>query len=366
MNPGSLPKPDRQHNLSATGPLVRVWVPIESRLMPRPVGVACLVALALPLASASVSPVAIRVFGVGGGGGNAINRMVEALGPGDDCVDFVACNTDVQALARSLAPRTVQIGTECTRGLGAGGLPAVGCEAAIESADEIQALVEGRDMVFVTAGMGGGTGSGAAPVVAQLARAAGALTVGVVSKPFGFEGRKRLTQAEIAVVELRSSVDVLIVVSNDRLLDIVPEGMSLSDSFALADEVLRQGIVGLTDLVTKPGLVNVDFADVRSIMENSGFALMGVGRGEGKTRAEDAAAAAISSPLLEFPMSRARRVVFSVTGGPSMTLQHVNAVANAINTVVAPEANIIFGATVEDDMGDELQVTVVATDFPDA
>ena len=315
-----------------------------------------------------VSPVAIRVFGVGGGGGNAVNRMVEAMGAfgGEaDGVDFVACNTDLQALEKSLAASAIRLGEESTRGLGAGGIPAMGAQAAKESADTLREYVAGRDMVFVTAGMGGGTGSGAAPVIAQLAREAGALTVGVVSKPFGFEGRKRQMQANAAVEELRNSVDVLIVVSNDRLLEIVPEGMSLQDSFELADEVLRQGIVGLTDLVTKPGLVNVDFADVRSILSESGFALLGVGRGFGKSRAEDAAQAAISSPLLEFPMERARRVIFSVTGGTSMTLQHVNEVAQSINSVVSDEANIIFGATVEEDLGDELQVTVVATDFPD-
>jgi len=319
------------------------------------------------LSAGSVMQANIRVFGIGGGGGNAVNRMVQALGPEEsECVDFVACNTDVQALDRSLAEYAIQLGSECTRGLGAGGRPEVGAQAAVESVDIIRDLVEGRDMVFVTAGMGGGTGSGAAPVVAQLAREAGALTVGVVSKPFGFEGRKRTVQAEAAVDALRASVDVLIVVANDRLLDIVPDGMSLTDSFALADEVLRQGIVGLTDLVTKPGLINVDFADVRSIMCDSGFALMGVGRGFGKTRAEDAADAAISSPLLEFPMEQARRVVFCVTGGASMTLQHVNAVALRISTVVSADANIIFGANVDDELGDELTVTIVATDFPDA
>ena len=215
-----------------------------------------------PGCQANSPPVNIRVFGIGGGGGNAVNRMVEALDvdDGGGCVDFIACNTDVQALDRSLASQTIQLGEECTRGLGAGGQPSVGTSAAIESADTIRSLVDDRDMVFVTAGMGGGTGSGAAPVIAQLAREAGALTVGVVSKPFGFEGKKRAVQADAALEQLRENVDVLIVVSNDRLLDIVPPGMSLADSFALADEILRQGIVGLTDLVTKPGLVNVDFA----------------------------------------------------------------------------------------------------------
>ena len=317
---------------------------------------------------AGAPPVEIRVFGLGGGGGNAVNRMIEAIEDeeGADCIDFIACNTDVQALDRSLAPNRLQLGEVCTRGLGAGGQPAVGAEAAEESAESLRTMVAGSDMVFVTAGMGGGTGSGAAPVVARLAREAGALTVGVVSKPFRFEGQRRLKQAAAAVDELREAVDVLIVVSNDRLLEIVPDGMSMTDSFALADEVLRQGIVGLTDLVTKPGLVNVDFADVRAIMSEAGFALMGVGRGFGNSCAEDAAIAAISSPLLEFPMERARRVVFSVTGGPSMTLQHVNEVASTISMVCADDANIIFGTTVDETFGDEICVTVVATDFPTA
>lgn len=297
-----------------------------------------------------------------------MNRMIEAIeeDEGADCIDFIACNTDVQALDASLAPNKVQLGAVCTRGLGAGGKPEVGAEAAEESSNVLSDIVSDSDMVFVTAGMGGGTGSGAAPVVARLAREAGALTVGVVSKPFRFEGRKREQQAVAAVEKLRDAVDVLIVVSNDRLLEIVPEGMSMTDSFALADEVLRQGIVGLTDLVTKPGLVNVDFADVRSIMSDAGFALMGVGRGFGSTCAEDAAIAAISSPLLEFPMERARRVVFSVTGGSSMTLQHVNEVARTISMVCSDDANIIFGTTVDETFDDELCVTVVATDFPTA
>jgi len=320
----------------------------------------------LALAISSAPLVQIRIIGIGGGGSNAVDRMVDALGsnPEDGCVQFVACNTDLQALGRSRAPQVLQIGEACTRGLGAGGMPAVGEEAAIESIEAVRQFVEGQDMVFVTAGMGGGTGSGAAPIVAQMARDAGALTIGVVSKPFRFEGKKRTVQADSALERLREAVDVLIVVSNDRLLDIVPQGMPLADSFALADEVLRQGIVGLTDLVTKPGIVNVDFADVRAIMENSGFALMGVGRGFGKERAEDAAMAAISSPLLEFPMAQARRVVFSITGGKTMTLQHVNTVAQRVASVADPEANIIFGAAVDEEYGDELSVTVVATDFP--
>jgi cell division protein FtsZ len=319
-----------------------------------------------PICQSSAPPVRISIFGVGGGGSNAVNRMVEAaVDDGRECVKFITCNTDQQALMSSLADDILQLGSQCTRGLGAGGRPEVGTEAAVESISEIAQMVSEQDMVFVTAGMGGGTGSGAAPVVARCAREAGALTVGVVSKPFSFEGKRRMSQATTAIEALRRSVDVLIVVSNDRLLDIVPEGMSMSDSFALADEVLRQGIVGLTDLVTKPGLVNVDYADVCSIMRDSGFALMGVGRGFGPTRAEDAAIAAISSPLLEFPMQRARRVIFSVTGGSSMTLQHVNTVAQSINDFISEDANIIFGAAIEEELGDELMVTVIATDFPD-
>ncbi len=220
-------------------------------------------------------------------------------------------------------------------------------------------------MVFVTAGMGGGTGSGAAPVVAQLAREGGSLAIGVVCKPFSFEGRRRSEQAEEALAALQESVDMLIVVSNDRLLEIAPAGMAMTDSFVLADEVLRQGIVGLTDMVTRPGLVNVDFADVRSIVSNSGYARMGVGRGTGPTRAADAASAAIASPLLELPMARARRVVFCVSGGPDMTLQDVNGVAQQVQEVTDDDANLIFGATVVDELEGELVVTVVATDFPD-
>ena len=314
----------------------------------------------------SQPPICITVVGIGGGGSNAVDRMVDSLGrDGGGCVELVALNTDAQALSASRAPRTLQIGTQCTRGLGAGGQPSVGKSAAVESLDAIQEVLDGQDMVFITAGMGGGTGTGAAPIVARCAREAGALTVGIVTKPFAFEGRKRSKQAAEALEELRPCVDILIVVANDRLIEIAPDGMALTDSFALADEVrreiqlspcrpkcslhptacdvsrrysqvLRQGIVGLTDLVLKPGLVNVDFADLRTIMESSGLALMGVGRGHGLNRAQDAANAAISSPLLELPMRGARRVVFSLTGGSTTTLQHVNAVAQCISEVWAP------------------------------
>lgn len=315
--------------------------------------------------TASVLPCTIKVIGIGGGGGNTVNRMTDAIGTGDASgVQFVCMNTDVQALARSQAKETLQLGPECTRGLGAGGKPHVGERAAVESAEAITNCVAGQDMVFVTAGMGGGTGSGAAPVVAQIARESGALTVGVVSTPFGFEGAKRTEQATDAIERLRYSVDMIVVISNDRLLEIIPPGVSLADSFALADEVLRQGIVGISDIITKTGLVNVDFADVRSIVADSGLALMGVGRGFGKARAEEAAEAAITSPLLSLPLVRAKRAVFTVVGGPTLSLQEVNKVATTLNALFDPDANIIFGATVDEEYGDEeLMVTIVATDF---
>lgn len=344
--------------------LLAVAVPLASPLHLKAVATPLHRPLRSPAPALSLSPVSIEVVGIGGGGSNAVGRMVDTLG-GDGSVGYLVCNTDVQALSESQAPQKLQLGAVCTRGLGAGGAPSVGAEAAVESIEAIREAVSGRDMVFVTAGMGGGTGSGAAPVVARLAREQGALTIGIVSKPFGFEGRRRAQQAEAAIEKLRAECDTLIVVSNNRLLEIVPEGMSMADSFQLADEVLRQGIVGLAELVTKPGLVNVDFADVRTTMESSGFALMGVGRGYGPTRAQDAAAAALSSPLLEFPMARARRVVFSLSGGTDMTLQEVDAVAKTVARVADEDASIIFGATVDDELDGEILVTIVATDFPD-
>ena len=268
-----------------------------------------------------VSPCVIKVVGVGGGGGNAVMRMVET---GVSGVEFWAINTDAQALAKFKSTTSIlNIGKEVTRGLGAGGVPDNGRLAAQESREEIAKVMEGSDLVFVTAGMGGGTGSGAAPIVAEIAREAGALTVAVVTKPFGFEGRRRMQQALEAIENLRSVVDTLIIVSNDRLLQIIPENTPLQRAFSVSDDVLRQGVVGISEIIIRPGLINVDFADVRSIMGDAGTALMGIGKGSGKNRAQEAAAAAISSPLLDFPIERARGVVFNIVGGSDLTLQEV-------------------------------------------
>lgn len=306
----------------------------------------------------------IKVVGVGGGGGNAIVRMLET---GVTGVEFSVMNTDTQALAHprfSQMPR-LNIGSEVSRGLGAGGNPEVGMLAATESREEIRDMVSGADLVFVTAGMGGGTGSGAAPVVAEVAKEMGALTVGVVTKPFGFEGRRRMNQALDSIEVLRDQVDTLIIVSNDRLLEIIPENTPVQRAFAVADDVLRQGVVGISEIIIRPGIINVDFADVRSIMKDAGTALMGVGKGSGKSRAEDAASAAISSPLLDFPITNAKGVVFNVIGGTDMTLQEINAAAEVIYDAVDPNANIIFGALIDESQTDgEVSVTVVATGFP--
>jgi len=313
-------------------------------------------------AAPGMSPCSIKVIGVGGGGGNTLNRMVSVAG-GDRFIDFVAVNTDVQALAASQADVRVQIGDDGARGLGAGGIPAVGRAAAMAAEDDLYPLVAGTDMVFVTAGMGGGTGSGAAPVVADLAKQAGCLTVGIVTKPFSFEGQKRMTQALEAIDNLQQSVDILVTVSNDKLLEIVPEGMPLQDAFSIADEILRQGIMGISEIIAKPGLINVDFADVRSVMSDAGPALMGIGTGAGKSRAHDAAVAAISSPLLDFPIQKAKGVVFTITGNSGMSLQEVNEVAAVISEIVSDDANIIFGTSVDESFDDEISVTVVATSF---
>lgn len=314
-------------------------------------------------AEGSGSPCRIKVIGVGGGGGNAVNRMMESS-TGILGVELWAVNTDAQALSRSLAPKKLNIGSLTSRGLGAGGSPAVGAQAATESRDEITEMVKDADLVFVTAGMGGGTGSGAAPIVADCAKQAGALTVGVVTKPFGFEGRKRMQQAKEAILEMKGCVDTLIVVSNDKLLEIVPENTPLTDAFLVADDILRQGVVGISEIIIKPGLVNVDFADVRSIMGNAGTALMGIGQGKGKTRAMDAAMAAISSPLLDFPISKAKGIIFNIVGGPDMTLQEINSAAEVIYANVDVDANIIFGALVDDKVtSGEVSITVLATGF---
>jgi cell division protein FtsZ len=274
------------------------------------------------LPDGGTSPCVIKVVGVGGGGGNAVMRMMDT---GIEGVEFLAINTDVQALSRFKdRAETLTIGKDVTRGLGAGGLPENGRKAAEESRAEIMQLVEGSDLVFVTAGMGGGTGSGAAPVVAEIAKEAGALTVGVVTKPFAFEGRRRMQQALQSIETLRAVVDTLIIVSNDRLLKIIPEGTPVQNAFMMADEVLRQGVVGISEIIIRPGLINVDFADVRAIMGNAGTALMGIGQSSGKNRAEEAAKEAISSPLLDFPIEKAKGVVFNIVGGSDLTLQEVS------------------------------------------
>lgn len=306
------------------------------------------------------SPCVIKVLGVGGGGGNAVNRMIQTRIEG---VSFWAINTDSQALDKSLAPNRLNIGRQITRGLGAGGIPTVGAQAALENVNDMKHICTGADMVFITAGMGGGTGSGAAPVLAETARDCGCLTVGVVTKPFAFEGRKRMKQAEEAIEELRKHVDTLIVVSNDKLLRIVPDNTPVTDAFLVADDILRQGVVGISEIIIKTGLVNVDFADVRAVMKDAGTALMGVGTGEGKSRAADAAVAAISSPLLDFPISEAKRIVFNIVGGPGLGLSEINAASEVIYENAHEDANIIFGALIDEKMGEEVSITVLACDF---
>lgn len=302
----------------------------------------------------------IRVVGVGGGGCNAINRMIKE---GINGVDFVAVNTDNQALLLSDAPVRVRIGEKLTRGLGAGGHPEVGEKAAEESADELYEVLKGSDMVFITAGMGGGTGTGAAHVVARVAREHGALAIGVVTRPFLFEGSKRSTSAEHGIDKLKEQVDTLIVIPNDRLLELTDRRMSLADSFNMADDVLRQGIQGISELITVPGLINLDFADVKAIMSQGGAALMAIGHGEGEERARIAAEQAISSRLLDVTIDGAQGILFNVTGGPSLSLYDVNQAAAIIRETAHPDANMIFGAVIDETMGDEMRVTVIATGF---
>jgi cell division protein FtsZ len=302
----------------------------------------------------------IKVIGVGGGGGNAVNRMIVSEVAG---VEFWAVNTDAQALLQSAAPKRFQMGQKLTRGLGAGGNPSIGQKAAEESRDEIAQALEGADLVFITAGMGGGTGTGAAPVIAEIAKGVGALTVGVVTKPFTFEGKKRINQATDGIEQLQGHVDTLIVIPNDKLLSVVPENTPVQEAFRIADDVLRQGVQGISDIITIPGLVNVDFADVRAIMADAGSALMGIGLGSGKSRAREAAMTAISSPLLEASIEGANGVVFNITGGNDLTLHEVTAAAETIYEVVDPNANIIFGAVIDDKMDGEVRITVIATGF---
>jgi cell division protein FtsZ len=302
----------------------------------------------------------IKVVGVGGGGCNAVNRMIEE---GLQGIEFIAVNTDAQALLLSRAQIRVRIGDKVTRGLGAGSNPEIGRKAAEESAEELYEVLKGSDMVFVTAGLGGGTGTGAAPIVAQIAKEVGALTIGVVTRPFMFEGAKRLSSAELGANKLKEHADTLIVIPNDRLLQIVDKKASLQDAFRMADDVLRQGIQGISELITVPGLINLDFADVRTIMSEGGAALMAVGIASGEDRARIAAEAAISSQLLDITINGARGILFNVTGGPSLTLYEVNQAAAIIKETAHPDVNLIFGAVLDPNMGDNVRITVIATGF---
>ena len=302
----------------------------------------------------------IKVIGVGGAGNNAVNRMVES---GIRGVDFISVNTDRQALQLSKAGTKIQIGEKITRGLGAGANPDIGAQSAEESKSEIAESLRGADMVFVTAGMGGGTGTGAAPIVAATAKEMGILTIGVVTKPFTFEGKKRLSQAERGIESLKTKVDTLVVIPNDKLLQIIDRKTSIVEAFKMADDVLRQGVQGISDLIAVPGLVNLDFADVKTIMLNTGMAHMGIGRASGENRAEDAAKQAIQSPLLETSIEGARGVIINITGGNDLGLHEVNTAAELVQRSVDPEANIIFGAVIDETLEDEIVITVIATGF---
>jgi len=315
----------------------------------------------MPINLASDHLAVIKVVGVGGGGTNAVNRMVEA---GVQGVEFIAVNTDRQALLMSDADKTIHIGEDLTRGLGAGANPQVGAQAAEESRDEIRQALAEADMVFVTAGEGGGTGTGAAPVIAEIAREEiGALTVGVVTKPFSFEGRTRRNQADQGVELLQQKVDTLIVIPNDRLLEVVDKKTSMLDAFRIADDTLRQGIQGVTDLITIPGLINLDFADIRTVMKDAGTAMMGIGISSGENRAMDAAQQATNSSLLETSIAGASRVLFSIAGGPDLTLTEVDAAARTVEACADENANIIYGQIVDESMGDTVRITVIATGF---
>ncbi|KXZ39556.1 cell division protein FtsZ [Alkalithermobacter thermoalcaliphilus JW-YL-7 = DSM 7308] len=302
----------------------------------------------------------IKVIGVGGGGNNAVNRMIEAQLKG---VEFIVINTDKQTLFNSKAEQKIQIGDKLTRGLGAGANPEIGKKAAEESKDEIYQALQGADMVFVTAGMGGGTGTGAAPVVAQIAKEMGILTVGVVTKPFLFEGRRRAIHAEQGIQELKSKVDTLITIPNDRLLQVVEKKTSMLEAFRIADDVLKQGVQGISDLIAVPGLINLDFADVQTIMKQQGLAHMGIGRATGENRALEAAKQAIQSPLLETSIKGAKGVLLNITGGADLGLFEINEAASLVQEASDPEANIIFGAVIDEDLKDEIRITVIATGF---
>lgn len=302
----------------------------------------------------------IKVIGIGGGGNNAINRMIES---GLKGVEFISVNTDAQALRFSKADKKIQIGEKLTKGLGAGANPEVGKKAAEESKNEIEECLKGADMIFVTAGMGGGTGTGAAPIIAEISKSLGILTVGVVTKPFAFEGKKRMANAELGITNIKNSVDTLITIPNDRLLSISEKKTSMIDAFKMADDILRQGVQGISDLIAVPGLINLDFADVRTIMTGTGLAHMGIGKGSGENRAVEAAKQAISSPLLETSIEGAKGVLLNITGGSNLGLLEVNEAAELISSAADPEANIIFGAVIDEKLQDEVRITVIATGF---
>lgn len=305
----------------------------------------------------------IKVIGVGGGGNNAVDRMIEKGLAG---VEFITVNTDHQALARSEAPTKIQIGEKITRGLGAGANPEIGTRSAEESREEIIQAIKGADMLFITAGMGGGTGTGAAPVIAGIAKDQGILTVGVVTKPFSFEGRKRMINAEKGIAELKQSVDTLVVIPNDKILQVIDKKTTMVDAFSKADDVLQQGVQGITDLISNPGIINLDFADVRTIMNNKGVAHMGIGKATGENRAEEAVKFAISSPLLDTSINGARCVLVNMCGGETLGLMEANVGMSMIREAVDPDAEIIFGTSINDELGDEIIITVIATDFQNA
>jgi cell division protein FtsZ len=317
----------------------------------------------MPLRSDIENFALIKVVGIGGGGSNAVNRMIRAELLG---VEFIAVNTDAQALLLSDAPHKIRIGDKVTKGLGSGADPTVGRKSAEDDSEKLYEALKEADMVFVTAGMGGGTGTGAAPIIAEIAKDVGALTVAVVTKPFSFEGAKRRLLAEQGIAELVDKVDTLITIPNDRLLQVVEKRTSMVDAFRIVDDVLRQGVQGISDLITVPGLINLDFADVKTIMTNAGSALMGIGHGTGETRAAEAARQAIMSPLLEQSIDGARGVLFTITGGPDLTLFEVNEAAEIIHAAADPEANIIFGAVIDERMGGEVKISVIATAFEQA
>jgi len=314
----------------------------------------------MPIRSDSENFALIRVVGVGGGGNNAVNRMIRAEMMG---VEFIGVNTDAQALLQSDAPHKIRIGDKITRGLGAGGDAGIGQRAAEEDAEKLEEALRDSDMVFITAGLGGGTGSGAAPVIAEIAKGLGALTIGVVTKPFSFEGARRRSVAEKAADQLRQKVDTLIVIPNDRLKDVVNKNTSILDAFKVVDDVLRQGVQGISDIITMPGLINLDFADVRTIMKDAGTALMGIGRAAGENRAVEAARQAISSPLLEVSITGAQGILFNVAGSANLGLFEVTEAAEEIRAAADPEANIIFGTSFDERLGDEVLITVIATGF---